>query len=392
MTAAWPPADHSTAAWPPADHSTTGWPPADSAVPLADHSTAGWPAADDRLERGYRRLLLAFPRRHRHRHGTELVTTLLEMAEPGQRRPRLTEALHLVGSGLRLRFRLPAGRPIMALAALLTALVVGGFGAAAGSWLGAQTFADLPDEAAMARLTQQAGGTSEPSHYRISTNWHAEWAQTTSSAAAGWDAEQVRQRFADGGWSVSALTPVSGKRFTLQEDGTEVETPLSGARFTAEANGLLLDVRGYIGGDFGSVHVDAGPARTAAFLPIVIVGTVLGLVVGWLIAAAVAYRMAAASPGRRVTAAGFWGLALLALALPAVALYGNLVRVIRHGGVDPGGLLTVHSAFIPGEYYYPFGPAWLILGLSIAGLVTAVATVLVARPGEQPPQPAVAAG
>ena len=69
-----------TAAWPPADHSAPGW-------PVADHTAAAWPVADDRLERGYRRLLLAYPRRHRHRHGTELVTTLLEMAAPGSAGP-----------------------------------------------------------------------------------------------------------------------------------------------------------------------------------------------------------------------------------------------------------------------------------------------------------------
>ena len=383
MTAAWSAADDGTSAWSAADDST-------SVRPTADHNAAAWPAADDRLERGYRRLLLAYPRRHRHRHGTELVTTLLEMAAPGQRRPRIGDALHLVASGLRLRFRLPAGRPIMALAALLTALTMGGFGAAAGSWLGAQTFADLPDAAGMARLTQQAGGTGEPSLHHLRTNWHAERIQATMSAA-GWDAEQARQRFADDGWSISELTPISGSRFTAREDGTFIETPLSGSQFTAESDGLIVQVNGHVGGDVGHVSLDAGPRRTAAFLPLAVVGTALGVVVGWLIAATAAYRMAAASPGRRVTAAGLWGIALLALALPAVALYGNLARALRGGGVDEGGLLTVHSAFTPGEYYYPVGPAWLILGLSIAGLVAAVATVLVARPGEQPPQPTVAA-
>ncbi|MGC5029305.1 hypothetical protein [Micromonospora sp. DT229] len=434
MTAAWPPADHS-AAWlpdptagkqPRPDRNTTAWVPDPTATQQpradrniaagqqsrsdnttaglqhqADHDTiaaqqagvdaVGWPAADERLERGYRRLLLAYPGRHRHRHGTELVTTLLEMAAPGQRRPRLGDALHLVGSGLRLRFRLPAGRPIMVVAALLTALTLGGFGAAAGSWLGAQTFTSLPDDAAMTRLAQQAGATGEVQAHRQSTNWHAGRVDATGSAS-GWDAEQVRQRFADAGWAVSGLTPLSGKSVTTDESGkTVVETPLSGDRFTAESNGLIIEVRGYLAEDRGTVSVDARQTRTAAFLPLVLVGTLLGLVVGWLIAAAVAYRIAGTAPGRRVIAAGAWGLALFALALPAVALYGNLVRVLGRSA-DEGGLLTVHSAFTPGAYYYPAGPAWLILGLSIAGLLAVVVAVLVARPGEQPPQSAVAAG
>ncbi|MEU6022540.1 hypothetical protein [Micromonospora sp. NPDC047134] len=378
-----------TAAWPPADHSAA-WPPDTAAGQQAGVDAVGWPAADERLERGYRRLLLAYPGRHRHRHGTELVTTLLEMAAPGQRRPGLGDALHLVGSGLRLRFRLPAGRPIMVVAALLTALTLGGFGAAAGSWLGAQTFTSLPDDAAMTRLTQQAGATGEVQAHRQSTNWHADRVDATGSAS-GWDAEQVRQRFADEGWAVSGLTPLSGRTVTTGENGTVVETPLSGDRFTAESNGLIIQVRGYLAEDRGVVSVDARQTRTAAFVPLVLVGTLLGLVVGWLIAAAVAYRIAGAAPGRRVTGAGAWGLALLALALPAVALYGNLVRVLGRSA-DEGGLLTVHSAFTPGDYYYPAGPAWLILGLSIAGLLAVVVAVLVAQPGEQPPQSAVAAG
>ncbi len=371
-----------TAAWPPADHSAPGW-------PVADHTAAAWPVADDRLERGYRRLLLAYPRRHRHRHGTELVTTLLEMAAPGQRRPRIGDALHLVASGLRLRFRLPAGRPLMALAALLTALTMGGFGAAAGSWLGAQTFADLPDDAAMARFMQQAGGSQgELLPHRSASPWQAESVTLTTHHGGGsWDAEQVRQRFAADGWSVSGLTPVSGHSYTVHEDGTETETRLSGAQFAAGSDGLIVHVRGW---DDGHHSIWAGPTRTAVFLPLVVVGTAVGLVVGWLIAAAVAYRIAAAAPGRRVTAAALWGITLLALALPTVALYGNVMRVFRDGSATDFPAYTVHSAFTPGEYY-PFGPSWLVLGLSIAGLVAAVAMVLVARPGEQPPQPTVAA-
>ncbi|GIJ21928.1 hypothetical protein [Micromonospora lutea] len=352
--------------------------------------TAAWPSADDRLVRGYRRLLLAYPRRHRRRHGTELVTTLLEMAEPGQRRPRAGEALHLIVNGVRLRFRLPAGRPFMALAALLTALTMGGFGAAAGSWLGAQTFADLPDDATMNRLLQQAGGLpGDVAPRRGASPWQAESVVSTAHGGGSWDAEQVRQRFAADGWSVSGLTPVSGLSVIGHADGTATETRLSGAEFTAGSDGLLVSVRGW---DHGHHTVWATPTRTAVFLPLVVVGTAVGLVVGWLVAAAVAYRITATSSGRRETAAGLWGLAVLALVLPAVALYGNVMRVFRVGSATDSPVYTVHSAFNPGRYY-PFGPSWLVLGLTIVGFALAVATALAARPGEQPPpQQAAVAG
>ncbi|MEV4710380.1 hypothetical protein [Micromonospora sp. NPDC049374] len=359
--------------------------------------TAAWPIADDRLERGYRRLLLAYPRRHRRRHGTEVVTTLLEMAEPGQRRPRASEALHLIVSGLRLRFRLPAGRPFMAIAALLTALNMGGFGAAAGSWLGAQTFADLPDEAGMVRLTQQAGAGGAENRFYSTSPWTAARAFASGPVDGIWDAEQIRQRFVADGWSVSGLSPSSGGQGIFHDDGSITYVPLHGARFTAKSNGLVLHIDGstptdpdFVATSLGHVDVNVRPERTAAFLPLVVVGTAAGLLAGWLVAAAFAYRMAAAPPGRR-HAAALWGAALVALALPAVALYGNVMRVFRDSSVHEGSPLTVHSAFTPGEYY-PFGPQWLVLGLTVAGLVVVVAAILTARPGDQPPQPSVVPG
>ena len=55
------------------------------------------------LERRYRLLLLAFPRRYRARRGEELVGTLMEGARPEQRWPTPSEAADLVDAGLRAR-------------------------------------------------------------------------------------------------------------------------------------------------------------------------------------------------------------------------------------------------------------------------------------------------
>lgn len=68
---------------------------------------AHWPLADERIERHYRRLLLAYPGSCRRQHGTEIVTTLLEMAGPGRRRPAAGEA---TSSGWATRAR-RSGRP-----------------------------------------------------------------------------------------------------------------------------------------------------------------------------------------------------------------------------------------------------------------------------------------
>ncbi|UQU61562.1 hypothetical protein COUCH_21175 [Couchioplanes caeruleus] len=79
-------------------------------------TTTEWPTADPRLERAYHRLLRTYPRRFRAQHGAELVTTLLEMAAPGQRRPTPADALHLLAGGGGPP--LPAARTATALTAL----------------------------------------------------------------------------------------------------------------------------------------------------------------------------------------------------------------------------------------------------------------------------------
>ncbi|MGN9843104.1 hypothetical protein ACTMTI_33775 [Nonomuraea sp. H19] len=55
------------------------------------------------LERRYRRLLLAYPRKYRAAHGDELLDVLLESAGPGRRIPPLREAWGLLTGGVRSR-------------------------------------------------------------------------------------------------------------------------------------------------------------------------------------------------------------------------------------------------------------------------------------------------
>jgi len=57
------------------------------------------------LERGYRRLLAWYPRAFRREHEEEMLAVLLAGARPGQRRPRLAEAVNLILSGLGVRLR-----------------------------------------------------------------------------------------------------------------------------------------------------------------------------------------------------------------------------------------------------------------------------------------------
>jgi hypothetical protein len=62
------------------------------------------------LERGYRRVLAAYPRSFRRESEQEILDVLLASAADGQRRIGLAESAALIRGGLRMRLR-PAGRP-----------------------------------------------------------------------------------------------------------------------------------------------------------------------------------------------------------------------------------------------------------------------------------------
>ena len=60
------------------------------------------------LERRYRLLLLAFPRRYRAQRGEEMLTTLMEAARPGQRWPSAPDVADVLTHALRIRLGVPA--------------------------------------------------------------------------------------------------------------------------------------------------------------------------------------------------------------------------------------------------------------------------------------------
>lgn len=335
-------------------------------------STAHWPAAEPGLERAYRCLLRAYPRAYRRRHGPEIVTTLLEMAEPGQRRPSRAEAWHLLGSGLRQRFRLPAGRPLARVIAVLALLVGGGLGSAVGSWAAEQTFAELPGRAAIAAVHATAvGAPGEETSYasREGSPWWGGWAGSTTQVTGfdGWDVEQARQRLTADGWQLGPVTRPDGGSATTDTQGNTVELETRSAAFRAERDGVVMDVNGGLTEQRGMVSTDLWSAGNATLLPFTVVGGLLGLAVGWLLAAAALQRMRRL-PVRRARIAG--GLTVLGIgvsALPAVAFYGNVIRAFEHAG-SSDMVFTVHSALNPGPYW-PFGPGWLNAALSGAGLL-----------------------
>ena len=371
-----------TAAWPRPGKRLAGtgevW--ADERLAGGDRTATGWPGADERLERAYRRLLLAYPGGYRRQHGAEIVTTLLEMADPGQRRPARADAWHLLASGLRQRFRLPARRPLAWVAAVLITLITGALGAAAGSWAGAQTLAPLPTQAALAERVTGTGGGDTWVHDTSSWSHTAHF--TDAEVTHAWQIEPARQRLHADGWQVGPVTPITGSAQEFDPaTGAMTDIPMRNNEFRATKDGIEVSVRAFLADSrvapTGSVSTAAWASATPVFLPLIVAGTVTGLVAGWLLAAAGAYRVRRSRRPR--LAATTCALAVIAGALPAVALYGNVMRAFRYAG-DFGPVFTVHSAFNPGDYY-PFGPTWQILALSIAGVLLAAATVAIARSG-----------
>jgi hypothetical protein len=84
------------------------------------------------LERGYRRVLVCYPKAFRQESGPEILGVLLATAGQGQRRVGLAESAALIRGGLRMRLRLTARPPravrgavrLMCLGALVQAVAV----------------------------------------------------------------------------------------------------------------------------------------------------------------------------------------------------------------------------------------------------------------------------
>jgi hypothetical protein len=334
-------------------------------------SGEAWPAGDVRLERRYRRLLLAYSGRYRRRHGTEIVTTLLEMAEPGRSRPSAAEAWHLVAGGVRQRFRLPAGRPFVLAAAVLVTVVTAVCGAVAGSWAGERTFAPLPPQAAAQRLQKAVVEDPETPPLRHSEPGEADYFQFLGrpagrhpAASAAAVVQQTRDRLVAAGWTITRLTGMPPTH-SLEKGASYV-----GAWFTAERDGLVLNgTMVYSPGDDSTIYSEGFTAnlfarRTGAYLPVTVAGSVLGALAGWMLVAALAYR----SHRRRAVALST-GMALAAAGPPVFAVVHNAIQLGLYFTDTRFPVYTLHSVFRseagPGSY----SPIWFLAAAAAVGVL-----------------------
>jgi hypothetical protein len=199
-----------------------------------------------------------------------------------------------------------------------------------------------------------------------------------------WTVENARTGLTAAGWAITEFTVhPSPASITCTTDATSQETctfTSTTATVTAERDGLILrgtatDFLADKSGDAwtGGVEGELFAARGAAYLPLIITGGLLGALAGWLLIAALAYRMRCLPPGSGRLAVAFTGVTAT-IAVPAVwAVIVNAVMLGEHL-TDNGPVYTLHAALLPGSHLDGVA-AWLIPGCTIATAAAAAITV-----------------
>jgi hypothetical protein len=339
---------------------------------------------DQALERAYRRLLLAYPRRFRRDRGTEILTTLLDAAPPDRRRPTAWETVDLLAGGARARLLPPPGAAGAVLATVV-ALLVGIGGAAAAGWLGWQASTTMPSAPAVTETAQVVFG--QPAQAPVpdpgdplDLDWlgmrtaPGEEGNTGPQPASG----AVHLRLRTGTQDVAAV--LAGARERMAADGWRLDEPTAGV-FWASKDDRVVRVaalpgdRDPDGGGSWSiddpVYLMASVHRPApaAVTTLALAGLLAGAVTGWLLAVW-ALHARARHRSRLRTATVVLGLSSVALGvttvlLPAVA--GGLGLAAIDGWSPQDSLVA--AAVLRGS-----AVAASVVGLGLAG--TAVLAAL----------------
>jgi len=259
----------------------------------------------DRLERRYRLLLLAYPKRYRRFRGREMLTTLMDTTPAGRTRPTTGDAVSILFGGLRCRLS-RGGSLLVAIVATVMCAMLGGVCGALLGWQGAPA---LPDDAAAAAIARIAAPhlPSTPEDRRDfvfgydipvppgeevlvallgGDDYTAGYVQFTTAVPI--DLRASRDRLATAGW----------------------QTDLADADLTAYQGTVFLHATPT------SVWVKrATPPR----VPILTTaGLLLGALAGWMLSAWSGRRLARQHTGYKITAAIVFGLGTGAIGLPTL--------------------------------------------------------------------------
>ncbi|MEU8264956.1 hypothetical protein AB0C02_30620 [Micromonospora sp. NPDC048999] len=341
------------------------------------------PLAQVELERWYRRLLWAYPIGYRRAHGQEILAMLMDSAEPGRRVPARADVMDLVRGAVRQWFRLPVGlSPVVA--AVLTAVVLGAVGAAAGSWSAWQTAAHLPsDTAALQTAETVAGAPLAAPEIARTDHMRAAWREVYvfnphEQRFPNWTIEAAQARLQADGW---ALGPV-GKPYPSYRDNSPLEDVHQ--FFQVTRDGLALTV--YAGTTF--TPDTAGTKLQTTVYPTppswepgaILLGWLVGAVTGWLLTGWASYRLRRRALPRRLAALALGVTALWLVAAPTIGLYKTLGELAF---TDPGVW-----AISPAYQWVVTNPATeqvggtLAIGLTILALAATGRRRPTARPTE----------
>uniref|UniRef100_A8M844 Uncharacterized protein n=1 Tax=Salinispora arenicola (strain CNS-205) TaxID=391037 RepID=A8M844_SALAI len=273
------------------------------------------------LERWYRRLLWAYPIGYRRTHGQEILTTLMDSAEPGQRTPNRADVADLLRGALRQWFRLPTGIPAV-IAAALTVMVLGAVGAAAASWLAWQTAAGLPSDTVAQQTAEAVAGTplTTPDIRRMDDTqmaWRGVHVQGYSRPIPHWGIDTAQARLQADGWTLGPVV----KHYLSPPRLNEV----SYHTFQATRGGLVLTVtaRPSTASGVSGFHLQAAitPAQPKWEPGAVLLGCLVGVITGLVLTGWTMYRLRRRSLPRRLAAFTLGLTALGLAALPTAAIW-----------------------------------------------------------------------
>lgn len=337
----------------------------------------------DSLARWYRWLLHAYPRRYRRLRATEMLTTLLDAAEPGQRRPHPRDALDLVLRGVRCRFALPRGPAHVMLAYLMVAALLAAFVglgmAAAVGWATWRTAAPTPDLASARAVAAFAVPLREPGTP----------SRFDDPLALNYGEDTAPRKLRPGSARVEFSYPTPPDRATpdlvaeaharLAADGWRVPTlDQAGyaSGFWASKGDQVVHVHGYFGlsnADQMDVVVHGQAARW--FTPLVAAALCAGLAAGWLLAAWALHRFRRHGVRSRLTSALF--------GVPGLVATAALLLV----GADQGLVLGLERGWAPNDSLFAasaFAVAGPLTGVATAALLLAGAVLALPIRPDQP--------
>jgi hypothetical protein len=287
-----------------------------------------------------------------------------------------------VACGIRQRFRLPVGRSLAPVAAVLAAIVFGALGAAGGTWLSWQLASGVPSNDAMRTMTADlvGGSRTDVAVDQWETAMQGPVVDTRATVRSAYSADRVRTALTAGGWRITTFTEGEG---AIVADFGKDSIPARTVRFTATKDGLSLsgnslsvadDARYDIGGQTLE-RLDVWPNETAAVRPVTVIGLFLGAVAGWLVAAALADRARRGGLARRIAVTLLVLTAFAAAIAPVVDRYRDLYQVLIYDSGAPNPYIVDG----PGDHF----PTDLVRVCAVVGLLALAAAFFVARRGDR---------